>query len=137
MEKSAGAVIFRKERGKIYYLLLHYQANHWDFPKGNVEKGEKAEDTTRREIFEETGIKDIEFIPGFKEVIKYFYKLKGKTVFKIVTFFLAQTKTKEVKISWEHIGYEWLSYEKAFKQLTFENAKDILKRAHQFLKTKT
>lgn len=42
VEKSAGAVIFRKEEGKIYYLLLHYQARHWDFPKGHLEKGEKG-----------------------------------------------------------------------------------------------
>lgn len=144
VEKSAGAVIFRPqptrrpgEENKIYYLLLHYQSGHWDFPKGNIEKGEKLEETVRRETKEETGIEDIKFIPGFKEAIKYFYKLKGKNIFKIVTFFLAETKTKKVKISWEHIGYKWLPYEEALEQLTFKNAKEILKKANHFLSKKS
>lgn len=133
IEKSAGAVIFRKEKDTIEYLLLHYQAGHWDFPKGNIEKGEKPEDTAKREIFEETGIKDIEFVPDFKQTLKYFYKRKKKNIFKIVTFFLAPTRTRKVKISWEHIGYKWLPYNQALKQLTFDNAKEILKKANQLL----
>ena len=47
---------------------------HWDFPKGHIEKGEKIKDTIRREVEEETGLKDIKFIEGFKEWIKYFFK---------------------------------------------------------------
>jgi len=133
IEKSAGAVVFRREGDKIYYLLLHYEAGHWDFPKGHIEKGETIEETARREVEEETGLKDIKFIEGFKEWIKYFFKLKGKNIFKIVTFLLAETKQKEIKISWEHIGFKWLPYEEALKQLTFKNSKEILKKAHQYL----
>ncbi|MBA7599145.1 hypothetical protein ES703_06172 [subsurface metagenome] len=136
IEKSAGAVIFRKEEDKVYYLLLHYQAGHWDFSKGNIEKGEKIEETIEREIQEETGITDIEFISGFRQTIKYFYKLKGKTIFKTVVFYLIQTKTKEVKISWEHTDFKWLTYEKALGQITFQNAKEILKKANDFLSEK-
>jgi bis(5'-nucleosidyl)-tetraphosphatase len=147
LEKSAGAVIFSKTDKKvdersfisprrsapvIEYLLLHYQVGHWDFPKGNIEKGEKLEETVKREVKEETGIEDIKFIPGFKESIKYFYKLKGRNIFKIVTFFLAETETKKVKISWEHIGFKWLPYQEAIAQLTFKNAKEILKKANDF-----
>ena len=54
-EKSAGAIVFRKEKEPVY-LLLHYEAKHWDFPKGHVEKNETDEQTVRREIQEETGI---------------------------------------------------------------------------------
>ncbi|OIO45197.1 MAG: hypothetical protein AUJ24_00785, partial [Parcubacteria group bacterium CG1_02_36_42] len=129
IEKSAGAVIFRKEGNKIYYLLLHYPSNakapreYWDFPKGHIEKGEKIEETVKREVKEETGLKDIKLIEGFKEWIKYFFKFKGKNIFKIVTFFLAETKTKTVKVSFEHIGFKWLPYEEAIEKLTFKNAK--------------
>lgn len=139
LEKSAGAVIFRKEGNKIYYLLLHYPSSakaskdYWDFPKGHIEKGEKIEDTVRREVREETGLTALKFVEGFKEWIKYFFKFKGKNVFKIVTFLLAEAKEKEVKISWEHIGYKWLPYEEAIERLTFKNAKEILKKANQYL----
>jgi hypothetical protein len=67
------------------------------------------------------------------ETIKYFFKFQGKNILKFVTFYLAETKTKEIKISWEHIGYKWLPYQEAFKQLTYKNAKEILKKANQFL----
>lgn len=142
LEKSAGAVIFRQDNNKIYYLLLHYpsesrtQKNYWDLPKGHIEKGEKEIETVKREVREETGIKDLKFVEGFKEWIKYFFKAKGKTVFKIVTFYLVQAKEKEIKISFEHIGYEWLPYDQAIERLTFDNAKEILERADKFLKLK-
>lgn len=132
-EKSCGAIVFKKEKNSIKYLLLHYEAGHWDFPKGNQEKNEKEGQTAAREIKEETGIEDVEFVDGFREIIKYFYKKGEETVYKEVTFFLAQSATEHVKLSFEHIGYAWMSYENAYKKLTFNNAKELLKKADQFL----
>ncbi|MBW2976896.1 NUDIX domain-containing protein, partial [Candidatus Woesearchaeota archaeon] len=126
-ERSAGAVVFRKDKEALY-LLLHYEAKHWDFPKGNVEANETDLETIKREIQEETGISEIEVIKGFKEKLHYFYKLKGELVSKDVVFYLAKTKAKEVKLSFEHIGFKWLPYKKAIEQLTFKNAKEILKK---------
>lgn len=141
-ERSAGAIIFRQERGKRFYLLLHYQrgarrqAPYWDFPKGHIEKGETEGKAMRREIFEETGIKDLELVPKFREVIKYFFKWEGETIFKMVVYYLGETKEKEVKISSEHIGYQWLPYKDAVEQATFKNAKEIIKKAEDFLSGK-
>ncbi len=102
-------------------------------PKGHIEKGEKEIETAKREAEEETGLKDLKFIEGFKEWIKYFFKLKRKNILKFVTFYLVETKTKEVKVSFEHLGYKWLPYEKALEKLTFKNAKEVLKKADTFL----
>ncbi len=132
-EKSAGAIVFWRKKGEIYYLLLHYEMGHWEFAKGNIEKGETLEDTVKREVKEESGIENIKFVDGFKEHIKYFYKLKGKNIFKIVTFFLTEAKSPKVKLSWEHKGFKWLPYQKAIEQLTFKNSKEILKKANEFL----
>jgi bis(5'-nucleosidyl)-tetraphosphatase len=133
VEKSAGAVIFRKEKDTIKYLLLHYELGHWDLAKGHIEKGEDEIATIKREVEEETGLKDIKFIRGFREAIKYYFRVEGKTILKFVTFYLAETKTKEIKISEEHQGFLWLSYKEALRQLTFKNAKDVLKKANDFL----
>lgn len=142
-EKSAGAIIFRTEHNEPYYLLLHYPSGHWEFAKGHIEEKENFEKTIRREVQEETGIKDLKIIPGFKEYIKYFFKktynLKGEAkkrapwVFKLVVFFLAETKTAEVKISQEHKNFLWLPYQQALKRLTYKNAKELLKKAHDFI----
>ncbi len=119
--------------GQVKYLLLHYEAGHWGFMKGELEKDESEEDTVRRELEEETGITDSEFIGDFREEISYFYRRAGQTIFKQVTYFLVQVKSSIVKLSYEHVGYAWLSYQKALEKLTFKNAKNVLKKAHEFL----
>jgi len=143
VERSAGAIIFRKEGKKPLFLLLRYPFGsrssqaYWDLPKGHIEKGEKPEDAAKRETEEETGLKDINFIKGFKETIKYFFQWKGENVMKFVTFFLAETETKKIIISEEHIGYKWLPYKEALNTLTFDNAKEVLKKANEFLSRKS
>jgi 8-oxo-dGTP pyrophosphatase MutT (NUDIX family) len=133
IEISAGAVVYRMEDNNPEYLLLHYESGHWDFPKGNIERGEGVEETVAREVKEETGIVDIKFIENFKEEIKYFYRRQGRTIFKKVIFLLAKTQSREVKLSYEHVGYDWLPYEDALARLTFDNAKEILRKANGFL----
>jgi 8-oxo-dGTP pyrophosphatase MutT (NUDIX family) len=147
VEKSAGAIVFRKESSNMaqekgeepLFLLLYYpsgsraQKAYWDFPKGHIEKEEKLKDTVKREVAEETGLKDIEFFEGFQETIKYFFKWENKNILKFVTFYLVETKTREVEISGEHISYKWLPYSEALEQLTFKNAKEILKKANEYL----
>lgn len=132
-EFSCGAIIYRLQRGKPLYLILHYEAGHWDFPKGNVEKGERPVETAAREIREETGITRIEFEEGFKEKITYFFKRGRETVFKQVIFFLARTTQKKVALSFEHVGSKWLEFDKARGQLTYKNAEQLLEKAGKFL----
>ncbi len=132
-ETSAGAIIFKKNKGR-KYLLLHYESGHWDYVKGNAEKQEKIEETIKREAKEEAGITDLTFIPGFKEKIDYFYRKEKELISKSVIFLLAETGQKQIKLSYEHIGYKWLNFDKALKQLTYNTAKDVLKKAENFLK---
>jgi bis(5'-nucleosidyl)-tetraphosphatase len=133
-EKSCGAVIFNKKEDQTKYLLLNYAAGHWDFVKGNVELNETEKETVLRELKEETAIIDAQFLEGFKETIAYFYRRQGLTVHKEVVFFIIETRTEKVKLSFEHIGYIWLDYKHAMEKLTFKNAKDVFQKAHDFLK---
>lgn len=134
-EKSCGVVVFKKDR-EVKYLLLYYEAGHWEFSKGLVEKNENEKTTAMRELKEETGITDAQFIDGFREKISYFYRREGKTFYKEAVYYLAQVQSSEVKLSYEHVGYEWLDYQSAMERLSFQNAKDVLKKAHEFLKAK-
>ncbi len=135
-ETSAGIVLFRKENSKILFLLLHYPSGHWDFIKGKMEEGESTHETAIREAKEETGITDITFLENFEEWIKYDFQYQGELVHKKVVFFLAETKTKEVMISHEHLDYTWMDYNTSMEKTTFDNAKTVLTRA-QMLLTKT
>lgn len=136
-EKSCGAVVYAKSDNNLSFLLLHYEAGHWDFVKGNVEPNENEKETVIRELREETGITDAKFIDGFREKIEYFYRRQGDTVRKEVVFFLIESNTQKVTLSFEHTGYIWLDYQHALEKLTFKNAKDVLQKVHFFLKNKS
>lgn len=131
-EKSCGIVVFH-ENDRREYLLLHYPGGHWDLPKGHVEKDETEEETALRELEEETGIGQAEFIPGYREVISYTYHRGPKLSTKEVVYFLASTNEKGITISHEHQDFLWLPYEEAVEKLTFENAKELVRKAEKKL----
>lgn len=58
------------------------------------------------------------------------------SIYKEVVFFLMETHATKVILSYEHVGYKWLDYRNALDKLTFKNAKDILEKANNFLKSK-
>lgn len=132
-EKSAGAIIFRVEEGKIFYLLLKYPT-YWGIAKGLIEKNEGEEETAKREIFEETGLKDIVLLNGFREKVKWFFKFKGELKNKEAIYFLAETKTREIKISDEHEGFKWCAFDDALKIMRVKATRTLLEKANAFVK---
>jgi bis(5'-nucleosidyl)-tetraphosphatase len=133
-EISAGAVLhLMDENFEINYLILNYSYGHWDFPKGNVEIGETEIDTIKREVMEETGIVDIKLIEGLRQQISYKYRKKSKLVHKTVIYYLAETKSNKVVLSFEHVNFAWLNFNSALNKLSFENSKKVLKNAKEFL----
>src|SRR5712691_343600 len=132
-EHSAGAVLFNDIGSSRKYLLLKYPAGHWDFPKGNVEKGESEGQTVLREVNEETGLDEVKLIDGFRRKIEYFYRRDGKSVHKEVVFLLAETKKDDVKLSFEHQAYGWVSFQEALEKVTYNNSRRILQQAHKHL----
>lgn len=133
-EKSAGAVIYCNDDGKISFLLLKYPS-YWGFAKGWIEEGESEEEAAKREIFEEAGLK-ASFIDGFRYEQKWFFKMNGELIYKEAVFFLAKVSSSEagnVKISNEHEDFAWLSYELALKKMRVKQNKMMLKSALEFI----
>ena len=133
-EISSGAILYYIDNLTITFLLLHYFRGHWDFPKGNKERGENHIDTIRREIKEETGISDVTFIDGFEKEISYNYTRDNRLISKKVLYRLARTHSKDVVLSSEHTNFEWDPYEIALKRLTYKKSKEILTEGYKFLK---
>ncbi|MFB5599143.1 MAG: bis(5'-nucleosyl)-tetraphosphatase [Nitrososphaeraceae archaeon] len=132
-ELSIGAVLFNSKDKNPFFLLLHYNSGHWDFPKGNKEKNETEKETIAREIKEETGIVDIDLNFDFRKDVFYYYKRKNFLVSKEVIYFLAKTSKWDVDLSKEHIGYIWESYSLALNIITYENSRNILRQAFNFI----
>ena len=132
-EHSAGVVLYRQMKDHREYLLLHYPGGHFDFAKGHIEGDETEREAAFRELKEETGVDAIVWIEGYRQKIEYVYRHAGSVRNKDVIFFLARTTQKKISISHEHQGSLWLPYHEAMAKLTFENAKNLLKKAEAML----
>lgn len=131
METSCGVVLVNF--GSI--LLLQYPQGHWDFPKGHVEDDDTDyKSTAARELSEETGISDINFVEDFKFRTAYDFQHKGKRVDKQVFWFIAETETMTVKISNEHLEHLWLDWDDALEQLTHDESKSVLLAAREHMR---
>lgn len=146
IEKSAGIIFFRaepKNTNRLYLIIRSSRIGFlgdnkkefWDFPKGLLEEKEKGIEAAAREAYEETGIQDFKIIEGFKETVKYFTKRDGKTALKFAAMFLAEVKSGEVKLSWEHDKYEWLPFQEAHDKISRVEMKKALENAKNFLKS--
>jgi len=136
MEKTAGAIIFRKKWfGRQYLVLQHATIDrYWGLVKGHIEKGETDEQAAIREVQEETGLNEIKIIPDYKEKTNYFFVQKGKKIHKEVIWFLGEAiGAKKVNISVEHQDWKWVSFQKAMKILTFEKDNNLIKKAEELL----
>ena len=130
-ESSCGAVVFRDIKGEIRYLLIkNRRSAHWGFPKGHIEMGETKEETALREVLEETGI-HMRLIEGFECISKY--KIQNR-IEKVVSIFVGTTQDTSTSIQAEEIeDYIWLTYDRALSLLKFDNDKNIITAAHNFL----
>ncbi len=132
-EKSAGVIVFRKEKNAPLFLLLQNSTKlFWDFPKGNIGEGESEEKAAMRELEEEAGLTKVKLIPSFKKRVQYYYTLNEERIFKTLVMFLGATDEEKVSLSWEHSKYEWLPFEIAKTRLK-KNKLELLEKAHKFL----
>ncbi|HEV8378472.1 MAG TPA: NUDIX domain-containing protein, partial [Tepidisphaeraceae bacterium] len=80
-----------------------------------------------RELREETGFSDIDLMDDFRHEIVYFFRPPGRgLVRKTVVFFIGEVKSDTVKISHEHVGFEWLKGEEALARVKYPTAKQVM-----------
>lgn len=136
-EFSAGIVPFRIVHGSRIYLLLKSGltlTELWEFPKGMIEKGEDSLTAALREFREETGITECRVVPGFKKVLRYFYRRGGKAlVSKTVSYYLGEVFTSKVVLSHESTDHEWVTFEGAGRLIRHRNIRELLAEADDFL----
>ncbi|MDR0724283.1 MAG: NUDIX domain-containing protein [Endomicrobium sp.] len=137
-ETSCGAIVYKiKYNNPVFVLVKTVQGNRWGFPKGHVEKGETEKQTTIREIFEETGIKQLQFDDDFRQEDIYIIddektaKL-GYKIEKHVIYFLALTNDEETLVYDKNEISEitWVDFQKAKELLLFHNSKEVLNLAY-------
>ncbi|MEO8664202.1 MAG: NUDIX domain-containing protein [Ignavibacteria bacterium] len=135
-DKSIGVILFYKFPRSLKYLVLKHKKGHWSFAKGHQDKGETSIETAKRELHEEAGIDDIEFVTKrilVKESYIFINKNKVK-VRKSVEYFIAGSKTRRVKIDKrEIINHRWCTVKAAERIITFRESRKLLKNANSIV----
>ena len=108
-------------------------------PKGLVDPGEKPEETAKREVFEETGIRG-EILSKLTD-IKYVYIRKwgdGQRVFKIVSFYLLRYESGTIDDVTQEMRIEvkralWIPLAGAETKLSYRGERDVVRLAQKYL----
>ncbi len=128
-EFSSGGIVVRKSGRSFSVLLIKDCYGRWTWPKGHIDKGESADSAAKREIREEVGIKKVAVIEKVGKT-EYFFKLKGRLIFKTVYLYLCSTDQAGLTIQESEIrGAEWLTPEAALKRVEYRGARSLLSKA--------
>ena len=133
-ESSAGGVVFRMSEGRPFFLLIRDSYGHWGFPKGHLERGERADTAALREVVEETGLRAVTVI-GAIAAIEWRFRFRGALIHKSCQFYLMEAADEDTKPQKSEgiTACRWTAVEEARELIAYENARDVLDRAHEML----
>lgn len=128
IEYSYGVVPVRHLDGRPEVLLIKNKGGHWSFPKGHPEGDETGIETARRELREETGIVECDIQEATTFVERFQFEKAGRTVDREITFYLGMVTSAQL-VADPHAVHEsiWLPFDRALKQLTYPESKQILR----------
>ena len=130
-ETSAGGVVYRRDGDTALFLLIRDSYKNWGFPKGHLERGEKADVAAMREVREETGLDGLA-MRGAIDTIDWYFRFRGRLIHKICHFFLMETDHAATRPQKAEGITEcrWAEYDEAAKIISYGNARDVLERAN-------
>lgn len=137
VQTSAGGVAFRRIEGRTEVALISVgSTRRWQLPKGMVDPGEQLEQTALREVHEEAGIETQLLAPI--ETIDYWYtSAKGEkrtSRHKFVHYYLLRYLSGDPHDHDDEVNEAcWVEIGQAYKQLTFDNEKNVVMKAMTML----
>lgn len=127
-EPTAGGVIYRRNKsGEVEILLIQDAKNRWTIPKGHIEPGETAQQTAKREIGEEAGLKDVKVI-GWLGKINFRYRRIDKLVLMTTQVYLVKAlgDTNAIqKEEWMN-DIRWFSFIDALDAIEYEDIEKLI-----------
>jgi len=122
-EPTAGGIVFRRdEKNGVEILLIQDAKDRWTIPKGHIEEGETAQQTAKREIGEEAGLKQVDVL-GWLGKIHFRYRRIDKLVLMTTQIYLvrAMGDTDDIqKEEWMN-GIQWFKFHDALDAIEYED----------------
>lgn len=128
-EPTSGGIVFRftKDHKDIEILLIQDSKERWTIPKGHIEPGETAKMTARREIEEETGLKNVSVLTWLGK-IHFKYRRLDKLVLMTTQIYLVQAlDSHETPIGEKWMkGIRWFSFADALDVIEYEDIEKLM-----------
>lgn len=138
-EISAGGVVYKKEKGEVFVLLIMPMSRnfgppegYWSFPKGKIDEGEDKAATAVREVREEAGVtaKIVEDLSYVK-----FFRNYDQTL-KFVHYFLMEYIFGELTDHDKEVAeVAWVKLDEVDSKLKWPADKEVFEKAKKFLKS--
>lgn len=128
---SSGGVVYRDGQAEPDVVIVGRPAiNLWGLPKGTPEAGETLEETARREVAEETGLR-VEIVDRIGEIEYWFTRVEiGKRFRKRVHYYLMRPLGGDLADhDQEYDDVRWTSLSEAARLLTYPNEAGMVERA--------
>ena len=127
-EPTAGGVVWRRdERGHIEILLIQDAKDRWTIPKGHIEEGETPKETAKREMHEETGLKELE-MQNWLGKINFRYRRQQSLVLITQDIFLVKAlgdTNAVIPEEWMR-GIKWFPALEALDKIEYEDINKIM-----------
>jgi 8-oxo-dGTP pyrophosphatase MutT (NUDIX family) len=123
----AGAVVFKLTRGGPRYLLVEANGtrDRWVFPKGHLERGEKAADAAVREVAEEAGV----LARPIRRLRRIEQKQRGEPI--SIAYFLMAYAGRTAPLDKRRI--RWLALDEATEALDLGKSRRVLRSADRLI----
>jgi len=140
--RSAGGVVFARRATAISgedlrILLLQHETGKWMLPKGTIEPGETPEAVARREVAEETAIRNVRIISDLgEERYVFFWKAEDTYYDKTVHYYLMEFLGGEEALPQREEGFvrcEWVTVRDALDRIKYKETRQVVRRAQAVL----
>lgn len=128
-EPTSGGIIFRltKDKKDIEILLIQDSKGRWTIPKGHIEPGETAKMTARREIEEETGLRNVNILTWLGK-IHFKYRRADKLVLMTTQIYLVEamdTHETPTPEKWMK-GIQWFPFADALDLIEYDDIEKLM-----------
>lgn len=126
-EPTAGGVIFRHGDEGVEILLIQDGKDRWTIPKGHIEEGETAEETTAREIGEEAGLREVKVLNWLGK-INFRYRRVDRLVLMTTQIYLVKAlgDTNDIKKEDWMKDIRWFKFKDALDAIEYEDIEKLM-----------